>query len=89
MTTEIDPAYHEATREYSAEHAPLIVAAFVEAHEELFAAWLQENNIDPEDGLNYWRKAIAQQYWAIRGVANLGLTVTVKRDLLRSHRAPK
>ncbi len=81
---------NEAPREYGGRHAPIVVAAFVEAHEELFAAWLKANDIDPRYGVDQWRSIMAMWHREIVGVTNLALQVTLdERDLPRSRRAPK
>ena len=81
---------NQAKREYGSKHAPIVVAAFVEAHEELFAAWLKKNGINPAYGIEQWRETMAMQYWEILGVADLALTVTFSaQDRQSSHRTPK
>lgn len=61
--------------EYGSRHAPIIVAAFIEAHDLLFRAWLKEAGINPALGINQWRRAMALQHNEILGVAQLRLTV--------------
>lgn len=51
--------------------APIAVAAFVEAHEALFQAWLQGLGIDPVPAINGWRRNMAVRHHEILGLAQL------------------
>ena len=51
--------------------APIMVAAFVEAHEALFQAWLRGLGIDPVPAINGWRRNMAVRHHEILGLAQL------------------
>lgn len=56
--------------------APIVMAAFVEAHEASFQAWFQGLGIDPVPAINGWRRNMAVRHHEILGLAQLNLALS-------------
>lgn len=47
-------------------NAPLIVAAFVEAYEELFHQWLKNHNANPDLAIRQWQWGMVMKHESMR-----------------------
>ncbi|MBU2753022.1 hypothetical protein HER14_19350 [Acidithiobacillus thiooxidans] len=61
--------------DFTTTHAPIIAAAFIEEHQDVFAEWLENKEIDYGD-FKCWLRNMHLQLLAARSIAECPIDVT-------------